>query len=118
MAAVPPPPGRPRFGSSPDVWAALDELREDVAAIKLSIATQTAGVRHQTLQLLIGGVVACVTAVVGSRVVAPKPEATTTIVQTSAYDRALAACRELKDDEARGRCVAEALRVALGPPKP
>lgn len=124
MLLPPPPhPAPRRFGSTPDVWSELGELRAELSGLKLqvaevarAVASQSASVRHQTLQLLIGGVVTCVTAVVGSRVMAPKPEPTTTVVQTSAFDRALASCRAIVTEEDRVACIVRVAHDAVGVP--
>jgi hypothetical protein len=118
------PPPRSRLGSSPDTWAALGELRGELEALNVQlsqvaqgVASQTAGTRHQTLQLLIGGVVSCVVAVAGSRVVAPKPEATTTVIHRSTTDRALEACRaQFETEQARLDCIVRVIRDAAEKP--
>jgi len=125
MAFVPPPPGtqRGRLPSSPETWQPIADLQAEVAALKVqvsavaaAVATQGAGVKHQTIQLIIAGVVTCVTAVVGARVVAPSALPAQPAPSLSAYDRALAACKELHDEPARLECVVRVARDALGTP--
>lgn len=127
MPLPPLPPPRPRSASNPNpdgaLWQTLGAVQSDVAAVKVAIAevkqtlaSQNAGTRSQTLQLLIGGIVTCVTAVVGSRVVAPTPPPTQTVVQTSAYDRALEGCKQIQTDADRVACIVKVAHDAAGMP--
>ncbi len=132
-----PPPRRGVLPSNPGtsegaIWQSLGALQNDVAAVKggvtelkvsfagvqQTLANQNAGTRNQTLQILIGGVVAVVTAVAGARLTAPTPPATTTIqAPPSAFDRALVACGKMPSPETQGACIAKLLTDSVAPPR-
>ncbi len=119
MPGFPPPPpprGRmPSYDHSGELWQAVGGLQRDVAEVKALVATQSAGVRSQTIQLIVAGVVTCVTAVFGARMTAPTPPATTTVVQRSAFDRALDTCKAMQTDPERAKCIVEVTAQAMGP---
>lgn len=134
MAALPVlPPPRGRLPSNPGtsegaLWQTIGAIQADVAAVKAdagmlklgvadlkaTLTVQNAGTRHQTIQLIIAGVVTCVTAVVGARITTPKPEPSQTVIQTTAYDRALEACKKLQTDADRAACIIKVASDAVG----
>jgi hypothetical protein len=127
MAIVPPPvpraPSRP--GIDPEVFielrrlateqvAAVTRIDNELAGVKQTLSTMGAQARTETIKVLAAAVVTCVTAVVGSRVVAPTPQATQTVIQRSAFDRALDACRALPDAPSRTACIARIVQDSAG----
>lgn len=139
MAGAPLPPPRGRLPSNPGtsegaLWHAIGAIQSDVsglkngvadlkddhaefklahADLKAALAGQNAGTKNQTIQLIVASVTSVVLAVAGSRVTAPKPEPTTTVIQRSAFDRALDACRELSSPETQAVCIARLLRESV-----
>ena len=118
MPVVPPPP--PRAASSPSLnegalWQAIGTIQSDVAAIKVAQASQNASTRSQTVQIICGCVLACVTAVFGARATAPTPAPTQTVIQRSAFDRALDSCKALQSDADRASCIVKVAADAAGP---
>lgn len=133
LPVVPPPPARGRLPSRPDaehgeVWRTLGAVQAEVESVKAAVlrvetaqssmaqaqASQNASTRSQTIQLIVAGVVTCVTAVFGARLTAPTPPPTQTVVQHTAYDRALDACKLLQADADRAACVVKVSSEAMG----
>lgn len=117
MPIVPPPPPRPRSQSGEvDVYQKLISIEVRIANLEQGQAIGNAGRSNQTLQLLIGGVVAIVTAVIGARVTAPTPPPSQVIqAPPSAYDRARESCMKLSTDPERAKCVLEVTMQSMGP---
>ena len=128
--AFPLPPPRAQSPSSPgipaEVFTELRDLSREVVVLGTELRTRLAALEHaqsigtaasktETLKILAGAVTSVVLAVVGSRVVAPKPEPTTTVIQRSAYDRAIEACQKIETDADRAACIVKVSADAVGP---
>lgn len=118
-----PPPRAPSSPGIPaEVWAELRGIAAkmtsfeiELATVKQTLAQMGANARSETIKVLATSAVSIVLAVVGSRAVAPQPEPTRTVIQTSAYDRALEACKLMQDDTARSACIVRVSADAAGP---
>lgn len=87
------------------------------AATKASIESILASNRHETLKVLGGVMIAAITAVGGSKALAPAAAPPQQVFVRSAYDRALEECQKLQGDDARGKCIGRVAADAASRPR-
>jgi hypothetical protein len=131
LQGMPPPvPRRRDVDDARQDWR-LDQLEASVKAIETRLdllsSQVTAEFAHsraqgssETMKILVGGVVAIVTAIAGSfgvQQLSKQPPQVTT-VSRSAFDRALDACRQLPDATRAGECISRVtIESVTGPAK-
>lgn len=88
------------------IQALIAKVEVRLAALEARAADAAATARTESVKVIAAAVVSVVTAVAGSRLVAPTPPPSEVVVQRSAFDRALDACRALQgSDAARADCI-------------
>lgn len=80
-------------------------IDERLDAIEERLAKGDAANRSDTIKTICAAVVSVVTAVAGSRLLAPEPPPSKVVVQRSAYDRHLEFCKSEPDGAARVACL-------------
>lgn len=96
---------------------AIPQLQRDVATLNELLADAKAVLRGA----LSKGILLIVSAVGGTygvtKATETKAEPTTTVIQRSAFDRALDACRQLPTSDAQGECVVRVIREQMPAPR-
>lgn len=109
-------PRTPATGE-PSLLGEVLSLRKDVTELRSEVAALKAANRSETTKLIVGGLVTVALAFAGGRAATPAPEATTTVIHRSPFDKALDACRKLESAPERTDCVTKVLQQSVnGPP--
>lgn len=95
----------------------IPQLQKDVATLNELLADAKAVLRSalsKGILLVLGGIGGTYGV---TRATETKPEPATTVIQRSAFDRALDACRALQGGDAQGECIGRVIREQMGPPR-
>ena len=102
-----------RLGAVETACMDLPQIRQDVADINLGVKAFKAVLNNVGGKLIVA-VVAAIGGTYGvTRATETKQEPTTTVIQRSAFDRALDACRQLPAVDSQGECIARVIREQM-----
>ena len=93
----------------------IPQLTKDVGDIKTLVTDVKSVLRHMLskgILLVLGGIGGTYGV---TKATEDKPAAVPTVVQRSAFDRGLDACRQLQGGDAQGECIARVIREQMGP---
>lgn len=94
-----------------------DKFERRFDDVELAIKKSDAGARSDTVKTIMAGVVTLVTAVAGSRLVAPEPKPERTVVQRSEAEIEAEVCGKLVDAQEKSICLTGVLNRMVEPAK-